>query len=413
MNFFKLVPIIAAVIGSTIAQQSNEELLTTTDRLVGNDIKSEAITDGGPPDAADNTTCKTKHGEVGSCMAFHECYPMLSVGEPTPMNYQLQQDILASTTPCGTDPSAVTKDTKAIICCVLTNSAPGVDVVFVDALTAPLTDSENDVRGASTKNVSVVESSCAASNVVAPSSSQATAPRGGYPWMAALINSRRMQFCGGSLVDNYHILTAAHCIAHYRQAADLSKLTVYLGSHNLAAHEDQSEAFKVSRIMRHAKYSDRTFVDDIALLKLAKPANTGGKFISPICLNSGDEYSDGATKATLAGWGKTCMKCATSPILRHGTMRVWKNSECQQKYSQYGSQIPKVQSTMVCAGSPGIDACQGDSGGPLFLKQGGNTYSEQIGIVSWGVGCGQYPGVYTRVDKYISWINKNRGITKG
>ena len=75
-----------------------------------------------------------------------------------------------------------------MICCVLTNSAPpGEDVVAVDALSGPLEDNvENDVRGAAgTKNGSVVESSCTGSNVVAPASSQATAPRGGYPWMVS------------------------------------------------------------------------------------------------------------------------------------------------------------------------------------------------------------------------------------
>ena len=99
-------------------------------------------------------------------------------------------------------------------------------------------------------------------------------------------------------------------------------------------------------------------VDDIALLKLSKPVETGGKFISPICLNKDDDYADGTKKATLAGWGKTCMRCSTSAILRHGTMKVWTNADCTKKYSQYGGAIPKIQGTMVCAGSPGVDACQ-------------------------------------------------------
>ena len=74
-----------------------------------------------------------------------------------------------------------------MICCVLTNSAPaGVDVVSVDALLDDIV--EDDVRGPGAKNGSVVESSCTGSNVVAPSSSQATAPRGGYPWMVRSIH---------------------------------------------------------------------------------------------------------------------------------------------------------------------------------------------------------------------------------
>ena len=48
---------------------------------------------------------------------------------------------------------------------------------------------------------------------------------------------------------------------------------------------------------------------------------------------------------------------------------------------------------------------QGDSGGPLFYC---NPKCEQLGIVSFGIGCAEakYPGVYTRVSKYINWIDK-------
>ncbi|HEY7958485.1 MAG TPA: trypsin-like serine protease, partial [Sphingomicrobium sp.] len=67
----------------------------------------------------------------------------------------------------------------------------------------------------------------------------------------------------------------------------------------------------------------------------------------------------------------------------------------------------KVNAAMLCAGAPGKDSCQGDSGGPLIL-----TYGEPVlvGVVSWGIGCGNgsNPGLYVRIDRnnYLDWIGQ-------
>ena len=99
-------------------------------------------------------------------------------------------------------------------------------------------------------------------------------------------------------------------------------------------------------------------VNDIALIKLTKSIEFT-KYIQPICLNKADDYSDGKQMATLAGWGRTSViGLGGSPTLRHATMRVWNNTECVMRYSEIEGSTPKVEPTMVCAGSPGIDACQ-------------------------------------------------------
>lgn len=95
-------------------------------------------------------------------------------------------------------------------------------------------------------------------------------------------------------------------------------------------------------------------------------------------------------------------------MLQELTMEIWDNARCS---STYGSTAPAgIKDTMLCAGKKGKDSCSGDSGGPFVMPAG--DHWEQIGVVSWGIGCGKdiYPGVYTRVTHMMEWINKVRGL---
>merc|ERR1712073_131284 len=90
------------------------------------------------------------------------------------------------------------------------------------------------------------------------------------------------------------------------------------------------------------------------------------------------------------------------------TMKIWGNQKCS---TTYGSTAPAgIKDTMMCAGKQGKDSCSGDSGGPFVAPVG--DHWEQIGVVSWGIGCGKqhYPGVYTRVNKMMDWIDKVRKL---
>ena len=129
-----------------------------------------------------------------------------------------------------------------------------------------------------------------------------------------------------------------------------------------------------------------------------------------------------------SGWGTIYFGGPTSSNVQEVNVRIWDNAECALNYGQLNR---KVTDTMLCAGERGRDACQGDSGGPLnclnpVTKVGHIFYIRQkfyfanmvliicqvwelCGVVSWGARCAEpdFPGVYTRVNEYLDWIDDN------
>ncbi|CAH0561955.1 unnamed protein product [Brassicogethes aeneus] len=222
-----------------------------------------------------------------------------------------------------------------------------------------------------------------------------------WPWIAALFNSGR-QFCGGSLIDDIHILSAAHCVAHM-SSWDVARLTVRLGDHNIKTQsETRHVEKKVRRVVRHRGFDPRTLYNDIAILTLDSPVDFT-RNIRPVCLPGAGRDFAGQT-GTVIGWGSLRESGPQPAVLQEVSIPIWSNSDCRQKY---GHAAPGgIVEHMLCAGQASRDSCSGDSGGPLMVNSGRWT---QAGIVSWGIGCGkgQYPGVYTRVEKFMPWITKN------
>ncbi|XP_063599168.1 trypsin epsilon-like [Penaeus indicus] len=218
-----------------------------------------------------------------------------------------------------------------------------------------------------------------------------------WPWQAALMYGSQ-QFCGGSLINDRYVLTAAHCTESMRA----SDLTIRLAEHRLSTSSETSVVSRsVSQIIEHPNYQPGNEINDIALVKLSSPVKVSDTVL-PVCMPPPKPTYAGKT-ATVTGWGTTSSGGSSSDTLREVDVTVLSNTACQS--GSYGSAI---QDTMLCAGSTGKDSCQGDSGGPLVFKDGGGNY-DQIGVVSWGVGCGArgYPGVYTRVNSYLDWIKTN------
>ena len=125
--------------------------------------------------------------------------------------------------------------------------------------------------------------------------------------------------------------------------------------------------------------------------------------VRAVCLPTGGDLYAGKT-GTVVGWGSIKEQGPQPDELREVTVKIWDNHTCKDTY---GNAAPGgIMDHMMCAGQKGKDSCSGDSGGPMQIGEG-STWT-QIGIVSWGIGCGKshYPGVYTRVTAVRDWIDK-------
>ncbi|XP_055908442.1 trypsin-1-like [Eupeodes corollae] len=215
-----------------------------------------------------------------------------------------------------------------------------------------------------------------------------------YPWTAMLL-SRGFFRCGGSLINNKYVLTAAHCA----KPSDAYKYEVHFLQNRLYTHNSERISRRISEVIVHPNYNRGAAENDIALLKLSHSIRFDDK-IRPVCLPPAMSLHT-EQDAIIVGWGALEEHGRASPQIQEISVPIISNNQC----GDYGL---KVTDAMICAGvkEGGMDSCQGDSGGPLHVII--NSKLTQAGIVSWGIGCGSphFPGVYTKVSNYIPWIGE-------
>jgi len=238
------------------------------------------------------------------------------------------------------------------------------------------------------------------------------APEGRLPWQVSLFSVAYGHFCGGTLIGDDWVVTAAHCIT-YRDEIN-PEFRVLEKTNSLLTGGDVREVVKV---IKHAGYDNDSKVNDIALLKLAprseevRSAGRLGEAVIALDNGATDRQAAAYTKATVSGYGLTSERGNISAKLMMVDVPMVDIAVCNSADVYDGLILPG----MMCAGklqpdSEGelVDSCQGDSGGPL-VSGVGTENPRLVGVVSWGFGCARpnKPGVYTRVASFYDWIKEN------
>ncbi|RZF33359.1 hypothetical protein LSTR_LSTR007704 [Laodelphax striatellus] len=240
---------------------------------------------------------------------------------------------------------------------------------------------------------------------------------GEWPWQVLVREATWLGLftknkCGGVLITNKYVITAAHC-----QPGFLASLVAVFGEYDISGEFEskRSVSKNVRRVIVHRQYDPATFENDIALLELESPVQFDSHIV-PICMPQDDDDFTGRM-ATVTGWGR----------LKYGQYRggvpnrkqevhvpVMENAVCQEMFQTAGH-TKSILNSFVCAGYANgqRDSCEGDSGGPLMVEREDGHWV-LAGTVSHGIKCAApyLPGVYMRTTFYKPWLQSITGVRK-
>ncbi|XP_007899169.1 coagulation factor VII isoform X2 [Callorhinchus milii] len=228
--------------------------------------------------------------------------------------------------------------------------------------------------------------------------------RGEFPWQA-LLTEEGKAICGAVLLNRQWVATAAHCLFKGHIRKPIERLQIIVGEHKQSEEEGSEQRRNLSEAIDHENFNKKTIDHDIAVLKLESPI-VFDDYAVPICLPEPRFAVRELMQilySTVTGWGRRSEAGLGSNILRKLQIPFVRKSLCSPTTNY------NITDNMFCAGYKDafLDSCSGDSGGPLATQYKGTWFL--TGIVSWGEGCarqGKY-GIYTKVYKFVEWINQH------
>ncbi|XP_016382839.1 granzyme B-like, partial [Sinocyclocheilus rhinocerous] len=220
------------------------------------------------------------------------------------------------------------------------------------------------------------------------------------PYMAS-IQINKHHTCGGMLIREDYVLTAAHCL-NRSVLSSRDHFEDVLGAHNITKKEKSQQRIPVRKYIRHPMFErnkEKDYSYDIMLLKLKNKAKLS-KFVKVMPL-----FKNGKTPAnvhcSIVGWGlKTPKGNQASDVMREVRLKLEENSKCEKMWQLYFN-----SERMICSVSDGKHAfCMGDSGSPLIC----NTKPQGIASYTFNGNCTNksYPQVYVKISYFLPWIKK-------
>ncbi|KAH8302041.1 hypothetical protein KR044_002002 [Drosophila immigrans] len=250
-----------------------------------------------------------------------------------------------------------------------------------------------------------------------------------FPYQVGMLLQRPkgLYWCGGSLISEQHVLTAAHCVDMAKRAL------VFLGANEIKNAKESGQVRLMvpsSNFHIYPTWNPKRLKDDIALIRLPHAVSFNGECCKQACeLMMTDwkrllaerihpiqlpkrhyEYRSFKNKLGIAsGWGRYATGVhAISNVLRYVQLQIIDDRTCKRNFPL------SFRGTNICtSGRNARSTCNGDSGGPLVLQRKHSKKRVLVGITSFGsiYGCDRgYPAAFTKVASYLDWISDETGV---